>query len=579
MGWIERPLQNVAIVATLSSELNSLPMSLARFLVLRGIDNYDSARNYFRSTKDNLHDPKGLADIELAGQRIADAITSKEHVLVYGDFDADGVTSTALILKFLQSHQLDTEFYIPHRQNENHGFHASAVETAQSHHCTLIIVVDCGTNDEETADLIRDAGIDLIICDHHQNDDKQPVCHAHVNPNQSRCSYPVKDISACALAYKMIQVTLEKLGQPPELADQYLDLVAISTICDIMPLVGENRILAQEGLKVLRSSTHPALKSLVTISKCNQHRLSSSDIAMQLGPRLNAAGRLAHASEAVDLLMAQTKSEAEPLAKRLDLLNQSRKSHTAKLVPVASKLARTQLAGRLTNALVLYHSDWHPGILGMAAARMVEEFQIPAVILTDVPNSDGSEVFGSVRTSGDIHILNALNACQDLLIRFGGHAKAAGLTLKKDDLPQFRDQLDVEVQKQSHARNVSTNLEYDAQVHLTDISGKFERILDRCQPFGKANEAPLFLIENLYPLSVQLLTAGRHLRLTVQDPESSTKMVAIGFGMGHHHRTAEEARVKHTRIDILCHVEENWWNGTVSTQLRFTALRPHEHYQ
>ena len=579
MGWKERPLQNPIIATKLSSELNSLPLPLARFLVLRGIDSYNGARNYFRSTKEDLHDPKGLVDIEMAGQRIADAITSKERVLVYGDFDADGVTSTALILKFLQSHQLDTEFYIPHRQQENHGFHASGVEVARSHHCSLMIVVDCGTNDEETAELAREAGIDLIICDHHQNDDLQPVCHAHINPNQSRCSYPVKEISACALAYKMIQVTLEKLGQSPESADQYLDLVAISTICDIMPLVGENRILAQEGLKELRSSPHPALKSLMTISKCNQPRLSSSDIAMQLGPRLNAAGRLAHASEAVNLLMSKTKSEAEPLAKRLDQLNQLRKSHTAKLVPVASKLARIQLAGRLTSALVLHHSDWHPGILGMAASRMVEEFHIPAIILTDVPNSDGSEVFGSVRTYGEIHILAALTACQNLLIRYGGHAKAAGLTLKKDDLPQFRDALNSEIRKQSHTHSVSEEIEYDAQLHLSDISGKFERILNRCQPFGKANEAPLFLIENLYPLSVQSLTAGRHLRLTVQDLESSTKMVAIGFGMGHHHLTAEEARLNNARIDILCHIEENWWNGTTTTQLRFTALRPHDSHE
>jgi len=555
--------------------LNSLPLSLARVLVLRGIDSYDVARDYFRSTKEDFHDPHGLADIDLAGQRIADAVTSKERVLVYGDFDADGVTSTTLILKFLQSHLLDPEFYIPHRQNENHGFHASAVKTARSHHCSLIIVVDCGTNDEETAELVREAGIDLIICDHHQNDDQQPICHAHVNPNQSRCSYPVKEISACALAYKMIQVTLEKLGQSPELADQYLDLVAISTICDIMPLVGENRILSQEGLEVLRSSSHPAMKSLITISNCNQHRLSGSDIAMQLGPRLNAAGRLEHASEAVNLLMAQTKSEAEPLAKRLDQLNQLRKSYTAKLIPVASKMARTQLAGRLTSALVLYHSEWHPGILGMAAARMVEEFQLPAVILTDAPNSDGKDVFGSVRTSGDIHILDALNACQDLLIRHGGHAKAAGLTLKKEDLPLLKDRLNSEVQQQSSTHILSKDIEYDAPLHISEIPGKFERILNRCQPFGKSNEAPLFLIENLYPLSVQLLTAGRHLRLTVQDPDSSTKMVAIGFGMGHHHLTAEEARVQKTRIDILCHVEENWWNGTVTTQLRFTALRPH----
>ncbi len=575
MRWIERPIENQTNVKVLSEALNSLPEPLTRFLILRGIDSVDAARNYFRATKENLYDPHLLSEVDLAAERIARAVTEKEKVLVYGDFDADGVTSTALVLQFLKSHGIATISYIPHRQKENHGFHVSGVELARAKECSLLIVVDCGTNDEETARQAKNAGIDLIICDHHENEDKHPECYAHVNPNRKNCTYPVKEISACALAYKMIQVTFEVLGKPAHLADQYLDLVAISTVCDIMPLIAENRILVQEGLNLLRISPHPGLKALVSVSKCNREHLTAADIGMQLGPRLNAAGRLAHAEEALALLMANAEGDAQKLAKRLDELNKSRKTLAAKLRPVASKLARTQLAGEHTSALVLYHSEWHPGILGSAASQMVREFARPAMILTDVPNSDGKEIFGSVRTWGDIHILEALANCEKILIRFGGHAKAAGLTLKRENLPLLKAQFNAEVLSQIGDQRIEAALEYDAGLTMEMIPGKFERILNLCQPFGKENEAPLFFMKNLLPTSVRRLSEGKHLKMKLQSTHSSTVMDAIGFQQGKHYAVVEEARVNKTGLDLLCHVEKNQWKGRVTTQLRIQALRVH----
>ena len=575
MQWVERPIENPTNVQLLSDALNSLPEPLTRFLILRGVDSLDAARDYFRATKEGLHDPHLLANVDLAAERIARAITEKENVLVYGDFDADGVTSTALLLRFLQSHGITTASYIPHRQKENHGFHASGVELAHAKECSLIIVVDCGTNDEETALQANNAGIDLVICDHHENEDKHPICHAHVNPNRKDCAYPAKEISACALAYKMIQVTFEVLGKPAHLADRYFDLVAISTVCDIMPLVGENRILVREGLNLLRTSEHPGITALVSVSKCSQEHLTAADIGMQLGPRLNAAGRLAHADEALALLMVDMESEAQKLAKRLDELNVSRKARAAELRPVASKLARTQLAGKHTSALVLYDPDWHPGILGSAASQMVREFARPAVMLTDVPNSGGKEIFGSVRTWGDTHILKALTGCQDLLTRFGGHAKAAGLTLKKENLPLLKVQLNAEVLSQIGDQQIETSLEYDARLPMEMIPGKFERVLKLCQPFGKENEAPLFLMEDLHPTDVRLLSGGQHLKMKLQSPSSSSTMDAIGFHLGQHHTVAEEARTQQSGLDLLCYVEENRWNGRVTRQLRIEALRVH----
>lgn len=576
MEWKERAIHDPTIIESLSNELNSLPESLTRVLILRGINSFETARKYFRETAQELLDPHMLADIDLAAQRIVQAINERERVLVYGDFDADGVTSTAILLKFLQSHGVETEYYIPHRQEENHGFHESGVNHAQATKCSLIIVVDCGTNDEQTAELVKQLGINLIICDHHENDGSEPVCHAHVNPNQARCAYPNKEISACALAFKIIQVTLETLGKPIEIADQYLDLVAISTVCDIMPLVGENRILVREGLQVLSSSNHPAIKALIACSKnLNQKCIKASDIGMQLGPRLNAAGRMSHAQEALHLLMADIDADAHDLAQRLDALNNARRAEGAKLRPKAKKLATVQLSGQYTNALVLHHPEWHPGILGMAASKIVEEFRVPTVILTDVPNSDGSQIFGSARTFGEIHILNALTSCQDVLIRFGGHAKAAGLTLNKEDLPLFKESLNAEVSKQSGDQTIAPLLEYDAELKLADIPGKFQRVLNLCEPFGKSNESPLFMIENLLPTSVKLLSSGQHLKMDVQSTDNTIKINAIGFGMASHYQTVEDARIQKTTVDILCHVEENYWKGKTNTQLRFIALRAH----
>ena len=575
MRWSERLVENPATIERLSQELNALPEPLTRCLILRGIDSLDAAREYFRATKEDLHDPHLLAEVDLAAQRIAQAVTEKEKVLVYGDFDADGVTSTALILQFLQSRGLETESCIPDRQKENHGFHASGVDLAHSKNCSLIIVLDCGTDSEKTATKAKEAGIDLIICDHHQNEDKDPVCHAHVNPNRKQCTYPHKDISACALAYKMVQVTLEALGESSENADEYLGLVAISTVCDIMPLTGENRIMVREGLSVLHRSENPGIKALVSVTRCTQKYLTATDIGMQLGPRLNAAGRLAHADEALKLLMSDSEEEARILAMRLNELNSSRREWERKLRPVASKLARTQLAGTHTDALVLHHPDWHPGILGPAASQMVQEFAVPTVILTDVPGSEGKEVFGSARTSGNIHILDAVTACQDLLVRFGGHAKAAGLTLKTEDLHLFKSKLNKEVRKQSTRHTLGPQLEYDARLRMEIIPGKFEKVLMQCQPFGKANESPLFLMENLRPVSVRVLSGGLHLKMQLQGPNSPTSMDAIGFNMGQHYITAEEARLQQTGLDILCHVEENRWKDRVILQLRIEALREH----
>jgi len=575
MLWTERSVGDEAAVQVLSEELNSLPEPLTRFLILRGIDSLDSARHYFRATRASLHDPHLLADIDVAGRRIARAVETKEKVLVYGDFDADGVTSTALVLQFLRSNGLTTSSYIPHRQKENHGFHASGVELARSRECTLIIVVDCGTNDEETALLAKEAGIDLIICDHHQNEGKNPFCCAHVNPKREGCEYPLKDVSACALAYKLIQVTLEELDQPVNLADEYLDLVAISTICDIMPLVDENRILVREGLEKLRTAPSAGLRALASASGCDQEHLTANDIAMQLGPRLNAAGKLAHADEALALLLAESDSEALTYAERLNELNIDRKKQAARLRPTAKKLAQIQLAGSHTHVLVLHDPDWHPGILGSAASQMVGEFGRPAVMLTDVPNSDGEEVFGSVRTHGDIHILDAIRGCADMLIRYGGHAKAAGITLKKEDLHLFKEKLNAEVFSQVGRQVVEPQLEYDAQLNLAMIPGKFERVLKSCQPFGKENEAPLFFVEGLQPVSVRLLRGGQHLKMLLKEPQSNMIMDAIGFWQGRHHSIADNAREEQTGLDILCYVEENRWNGRVTTQLRIEALREH----
>ncbi len=579
MTWIERKVQNPDLVQQLSHVLNDLPLPLARALVLRGIDSFETARTYFRATLEETHDPWLLQTMEEAASRLARAIQSQERVLVYGDFDVDGVTSTTLVVDFLRSRGTQVDYFIPSRLEDGHGFHERGVKTALAQNATLIVVVDCGTSATETAALARKHRLDIIICDHHENTGVNPPSVAHINPKRNGCTYPFKELSACGLAYKMAVSTCELLNEPPETTREYLDLVALSTVCDVMPLHDENRILVREGLEVLRSTTRYSLQALMNVAGVEPSEIRSNDIAMRLGPHLNAAGRLAHAGLAVELLLEKNFEQAFQLAFQLGELNTKRKGLGKEIETTASKLARTQLAGAHPHALVLHDPEWHPGVLGPVANRIVEAFGRPTILLTNDPQDQRDAetrsglVVGSARSVEGLDIHDALASCRDLLTKFGGHAQAAGLSIPAVDIPVLRERLNAYVRTRIDTRFVVTSTGYDAKLAATDINQRFVNVLKQCEPFGKNNEEPLFCIPDLHVVSVRTTRTGEHLSLTFKAPGKGRQLDAIAFWHGDKLIAMEEARIQQLPVELLCRVTENTFNGRTRLQLRVEALR------
>ena len=579
MPWIERKVHDPDLVQRLSLVLNELPLPLARALVLRGVDSLDSARTYFRATLEETHDPRLLSTMDDAASRLSRAIREKERVLVYGDFDADGVTSTALVVDFLRRRGVLASYFIPSRFEDGYGFHERGVTTALAQEASLLVVVDCGTTAVETAALARKLGLDVIICDHHENADAAPPCIAHVNPKRNECAYPFKELSACGLAFKVVQATLALLGEPPDAAREYLEFVALSTVCDLVPLCDENRILVREGLDILRSTSRCGLRALMNVAGVNAPDVRSTDIAMRLGPRLNAAGRLAHSSIAVELLLANTHEQAAALASELEDVNNQRRDLGKEVERLASMLARTQLAGAHTQALVLYHPEWHPGVLGPAASRIVSAFGRPTVLLANDPRKTSDtktwngQAVGSARSVEELNMHEALQSCSELLTRFGGHAQAAGLTLPADDIPRFRERLNAYTKKHLHAHSLVPRTTYDASLAAVDISDRFVSVLKQCEPFGKGNEEPLFYVTDLCVASARPTRTGEHLLLTVKTPGGERRLNAVAFWHGDKFTAMEEARIQQSPIEILCAVSENTYNGRTRVQLRVEELR------
>ena len=561
MEWVERTVEDDDTVLALSRALNHMPVPLARYLVLQGVTTFEAAREYFRNGLDALRDPLLLADMDRGADRLARAVRNREQVLVYGDFDVDGITSITVVVDFLRRRGLDPTWYLPSRFQDSHGFHLKGIERAQEVGASLIVVVDCGTNDTESAELAAAAGIDVLICDHHENAGRDPVTAAHINPMRAQCGYPFKAVSACTLAYRLIGVTCTHLGETSANADSYLDLVALSTVCDVMPLVGENRVLVREGISVMRKNARPGLAALMRVARVEANTITADDLSMRLGPRLNAPGRMGRADLSVHLLSSSTSQEADKYARDLDAVNRERRSRSKEAERAADRLARIQLAGVHNNVLVLFDQSWHPGVLGPAASRIVERFSRPTVLLTSAES--GTQASGSARSLDGVNIHEAITTCTDILSRFGGHAMAAGVRLNIDDIAEFRERLDDAVRAQRAVPVPVLEMSYDADLPTEGISAKLVRLLGQCEPFGKGNRAPVFRISGVRVREVKLTADGYHLKLGLFDPAPD----GIAFRQASKLRAVEEARVRGASLDLLCNVQENHWQGSRKLQL------------
>ena len=574
--WLHRSLDDPDVVSRLQRALNDLALPLARTLALRGITTFEEAKHFFRADRSALHDPEGIRDMATAAARLSDAIERGERVLVYGDYDVDGTTAAALLTDFLRSRGVDTSYFIPDRYEDGYGLCRRGLDAAAEQDASLVVALDCGIAGHEEAAYAQEQGLDLIIADHHTPKDTLPEALAVLDPKRPDDDYPFTELSGCGLAFKLVQATLIHRDEDPEDAFNYLDLLALSTASDIVPLHGENRVLMAEGLQALQDSMRPGIRALAEAANLDlQNVTSTGNIVFTLGPRINAAGRMDHASSAVELLQASNFEEAEPLAAELEKLNRERRRIDNKIEEEAIERAERQITARSPHALVLYDPDWHLGVIGIVASSVVERFHKPTVLLTH----NGDEVKGSARSIEGINIYEALADCGDLLTQFGGHDHAAGMSLDADDIEAFRDRFDAAVGKRVTPELLTPSIKVDAPVDLDTIGSvedRFWAVLKQFGPFGPSNPTPVFHAEDLDVVSARTVGSDdSHLKFEVRQQDSSTgdTFDAIGFGMGEKLSVLQESQETGTPVELLFSLEENTWNGRTNLQLKARDLR------
>jgi len=574
--WIPRSVDNPETVQRLQRELNDLPEPLARVLVLRGIDSFDAARHFFRAGREDLHNPFLMQDMDRAADRVAAAVEQGERVLVYGDYDVDGTTATTLLTDFLRTHGADAAYFIPDRYEDGYGLGERGIDTAAEQGAGLIIALDCGITAHEEADYARSKDIDLIICDHHKPKDTLPAATAVLNPKREDCSYPFDELSGCGVGFKLVQATLDRLGEPPERAFDYLDLMAISTAADIVPLHGENRVLLREGLRAMETNPRLGVRALADAARFELADVTTGDVVFKIGPRINAAGRMAHAEQAVALLLADDPDEAKALAAELEALNKERRSIDQETLREAKTMAERQITARNPHALVLYQPDWHLGVIGIVASRIVEQFYRPTVMLC----RNGDAVKGSARSISGVNIYNALTACEDVLTQFGGHDYAAGMSLPEDNVDAFRNRLDDAIGEVVTPELLTPAIKVDAPLDLRTIGSvddRFWAILKQFGPFGPANSKPVFHAADVtvvgQPRTVG--SSGKHLKFKVRqrDAPNGPAIDVIGFGMGDQLPTLRDSQRTDRPLELLFSLESNTWKGRTSLQLKARALR------
>ncbi len=569
--WQVRDVPDPGNVIELAEALNNLPQALARALFLRGVTDFETARSFFRPTLDGLHDPFAMRNMDAAAERLARAITSKERVLVYGDYDVDGVTSAVLMVSFLRSRGVSADYFIPDRRVHGYGLCNAGIDVAAANGAQLIVALDCGITATGPATYARSLGIDLVICDHHTAGAQIPDALAVLDPKQPQCSYPFDELSGCGVGFKLVQATLGQLGESQEHVSDLLALVAISIASDIVPIRDENRILMRAGLQQLAESPSVGLKALADIARVSLETCGTSDIVFGIAPRINAAGRLQHAGKAVDLLLATDDSVARSLAAQLEEINIERRAIDKDTVAQAERSARRMLESRDRSGIVLHDPSWHAGVIGITASRIVERFCRPTVMLTNV----NGVAKGSARSIAGVNVYNALKSCEDLLLQFGGHDYAAGLQLEVDKVDEFRERFDDAVSQQMRPEFLIPALKIDAPVALDEIDARFWAVLAQFEPFGPANPRPVFVHRELQVLG-RPSTVGRdrsHLKFVVRQREGGRAIPAIGFGMAGHLDKVVRSQQEGIPLEMAFTVDENTYRGEKSIQLKPRDLR------
>lgn len=559
--WVEYDIHEAT---TLQQALKIHP-TLCQLLVQRGITTFEQARQFFRPQLAHLHDPFLMKDMDRAVQRLGQALIKKEKILVYGDYDVDGTTSVALLYRFLSAYHSELDYYLPSRYSEGYGISLRGVEYAEEQGCTLMVALDCGIKAHEPIAYAREKGIDVIVCDHHLPDAELPDAHAILNPKQPDCPYPYKQLSGCAIGFKLIQA----FGQYYDLDLEreifpFLDLVAVSLASDYVALTGENRVLAHFGLKQLNSTPRIGLLSLMNALP-SVEAYAIRDIVFGITPHLNAAGRLAHARLAVQLLLATDEPAADALTDQLLALNQERRDIEREVVAAAQAQIQQNIAFAEQRALLLRGEDWHQGVLGIVAAKMVEYYHKPSVVVTEVHG----RLTGSIRSVEGFDVHQALEQCADLLVSFGGHQQAAGLTLKPQHWEAFCERFEGIAAQSLAPEQLLPMQRIDAALKLEELTDTFWRILEQFAPFGPSNMRPIFATQHVVDAGYSSVVKQQHLKLVLQPQGGGTPVKGIAFGQARH-----LDRVRSRQPFELCYViEPDRYRGGDALQLNVRDMR------
>lgn len=561
--WVITQPEHAEAISNLMEVLN-VPESIARLLAIRGISSFEDAKQFFRPTLNELHDPFLMKDMDRASERLSLAIRTNEKVLVYGDYDVDGTTATAIMYSFLKEFGVEVDYYIPHRFKEGYGINPEGIQYAHEIGANVIVSVDCGITAIEEAVEIKSLGMDLIICDHHTVGEQLPDAFAILDPKREDCGYPFDGLSGAGVGFKLVQATLARLGLPAQVAYKYLDLLAISIASDIVPIIDENRILMWAGLDRLRTEPRIGIQALMNLIRLPQAELDTKKIVFSIGPRINAAGRMGDASAAVRLLIASDELEAKLMARELEGINAKRRDTDTTTMNEAVQQIEEQLNMDRISALVLFDANWHLGVIGIVASRLVDQYHRPAIMLSEV---DG-KIKGSARSIRGFNIYEAIRECEDLLEQFGGHEYAAGLTLKDGALQEFQKRMNSKAIEELSESSFEAELLVDAELQLSDIDGKFWKLLHQFQPFGPANTKPIFVSNGLKVAGVPSIVGNGHLKLRVQQGDSPV-FDAIGFNMHEFMPKVRDGKL----FNIAYELEENTWNGNTALQLHLRDIQ------
>jgi single-stranded-DNA-specific exonuclease len=564
--WVVKEKGDTAVVKHLAGALG-VSESLANLMAQRNISSPEEATSFFNPSLDYLHDPFLMKDMNIAVDRISTAIKKNERILVYGDYDVDGTTAVALMYSFLRDQYSNVEYYIPDRYKEGYGVSFQGLDYAYQNNCKVVITLDCGIKAVEKVKYARTKGLDVIICDHHYPGDEIPKALAVLDPKQPSCSYPYKELSGCGVGFKLIQAYARVHGIPFSNISHYLDLVAVSIASDIVPLTGENRVMAYFGLKRLNESPRTGLKEIIRESEVTK-ALTIEDVVFKIGPRINAAGRMETGSKAVDLLVSSDTKLATGISKEINNFNIERRSVDRIITTEAMRMIAEDQRTVNSRTTVLYNPIWKKGVIGIVASRLIETYYRPTVILTE---SNGFAT-GSARSVQGYDLYQAIEACSDLLESFGGHMFAAGLTLKKENIRPFMDRFEQYVNSTITEEQLVPRIFIDTELSFCEINDVFFKTMSQFQPFGPENMSPVFVSRNVFDTGAGRMvgSSGEHLKLDLcQESTGQKSFPAIAFSQANHFEYIKGGNP----FDICYSLEMNEFRGNRNLQLNIRDIK------